>query len=293
MTLFIQQVVDGIASGVIYAALALALVLIYRSMTLVNVAQGEMAMFSTYIAWQLTAWGLPIALAAPLVVGISLLGGMAVERVVIRPVQHRSVLDVLVVTLGLLLIFNSAAGAIWGTTAKRLPSLFPDDTVAIGGVTFGLETLGIVAVLLVVCGALAALFRFTSIGLAMRATTSNRESARLCGIPAHRMLMLGWGLAAALGGLAGVLIAPRVFLDPNMMLGVLVYAFAATALGGFDSPLGAVIGGVIVGVVENLAGVYVGFIGTDLKVLVPLILIVGVLLVRPRGLLGSPRVARV
>jgi branched-chain amino acid transport system permease protein len=277
----------------VYAALALALVLIYRSMTLINVAQGEMAMFSTYGAWQLTAWGLPIGVAAPIVVLASLLGGMAVERIVIRPVQNRSVLDALVVTLGLLLIFNSGAGAIWGTTTKSLPSLFPSDTVTIGHVAFGVETLGILGVLLAVVAALGVMFRFTSIGLAMRATTSNADSARLCGIHVNRMLMLGWGLAAALGALAGILIAPSLFLDPNMMLGVLVYAFAAAALGGFDSPLGAVLGGVIVGIVENLAGTYVGFVGSDLKLLVPLVLIVAVLLVRPRGLLGSTRVVRV
>jgi branched-chain amino acid transport system permease protein len=293
MTLLIQQIADGAASGVIYASLALALVLIYRSMSLINIAQGEMAMFSTYLAWQLTAWGVPIVLAAAVVVVISFVAGMAVERLVIRPVQNRSVLDALVVTLGLLLIFNSGAAAIWGTTTKRVPSLFPGRTVALGGMTFGIETLGIVAVLVLVCAGLALLLRHTPIGLAMRATTSRRESARLCGIPANRMLMLGWGLAAGLGALAGVLIAPTLFLDTNMMLGVLIYAFAAAALGGFDSPVGAVIGGVICGITENLAGAYLPFVGSDLKVLVPLVLTVGVLLVRPRGLLGSQRVARV
>ena len=292
MERFLQVVVDGIADGSIYATLALALVLIFRSTGVVNFAQGEMAMFSTFVAWALVQGGAPLWLGLLGAFAVSFAGGMLVERLLIRPVEGGNPLSLVIVTLGLFIVVNAAAGWIWGFTLKDFPEIFPNRTVGVGGVSLSVESLGIIAVLLVVVGLLWALFSHTSIGLSMRAAAQNPASARLVGIPVGRMLMLGWGLAALLGAVAGVLVAPRLFLDTNMMAGVLVYSFAGAALGGFDSPLGAVIGSWIIGVTEGLAGTYVDVIGSDLKVLVPLAIIFAVLLVRPSGLFGSPEVTR-
>ena len=292
MERFIQLVIDGIAIGSIYGALALALVLIFRSTGIVNFAQGEMAMFSTFIAWGLVEAGLPLLLALICALGLSLLGGMAIERILIRPVEGQDPLTILIVTLGLFILINSAAGWIWGFENRGFPRALPDGSADIAGVTISYESIGIVAILLGVSGLLALLFQRTKLGLAMRAAAANPASARLVGINVGRTLMIGWGLAATLGALAGVLVAPQLFLDVNFMGGVLVYSFAAATLGGFDSPKGAVIGGWIIGVAETLAGDYIGFIGSDLTILVPLAIIFGVLLVRPNGLFGSPEVVR-
>ena len=289
---FLQVVVDGIADGSIYGALALALVLIFRSTGIVNFAQGEMAMFSTFIAWGLHDSGRPLWLALFGAFVLSFLGGMAVERVIIRPVEGGRPLTVVIVTLGLFIVVNAAAGWIWGFTNRGFPRIFPSGTVGLGGVAPSIESLGIIAVLLGVVGLLWLLFQRTKLGLAMRAAAQNPGSSRLVGIRVGRLLMLGWGLAALLGALAGVLVAPRLFLDVNLMGGVLIYAFAGAALGGFDSPLGAVVGSWIIGVTETLAGTYVSAIGADLKVLVPLAIIFVVLLVRPSGLFGVPEVTR-
>jgi branched-chain amino acid transport system permease protein len=292
MERFLQVVVDGVADGSVYATLALALVLIFRSTGVVNFAQGEMAMFSTFLAWGLAQAGVPLLLALLGSFAVSFVGGMLVERVLIRPVEGGNPLSLVIVTLGLFIVVNATAGWIWGFTLRDFPRIFPGGTADLGGVSLSVESLGIIAVLLVVVALLWALFQHTSVGLSMRAAAQNPASARLVGIPVGRMLMLGWGLAALLGAVAGVLVAPRLFLDTNLMAGVLVYSFAGAALGGFDSPVGAVVGSWIIGVTEGLAGTYVGFIGSDLKVLVPLVIIFGVLLVRPSGLFGSPEVTR-
>ena len=206
----------------------------------------------------------------------------------IRPVEGGNPLSLVIVTLGLFIVVNSAAGWIWGFNIKEFPALFPGGVAEIGNVSLSIESLGIIAVLLVVVGLLWLLFTRTPIGLAMRAAAQSPSSARLVGIPVGRMLMLGWGLASLLGALAGVLVAHRLFLDTNLMAGVLVYSFAGAALGGFDSPIGAVVGSWIIGVTEALAGTYIDVIGSDLKVLVPLGIIFVVLVVRPAGLFGSP-----
>ena len=293
MERFIQQVIDGVASGAIYASLALALVLIFRTTGIVNFAQGEMTMLSTYIAWQLGENGVPIWGAIAVTLVVSLIAGAIIERVVIRPVEKGSHLTIVIVTLGLLLLFNSLAGWIWGFLIKSFPNPFPSTIYSAGKVRLSIQSVGTVAVLIAVVVLLFGLFQFTKVGLAMRASASNPESSRLVGVRVSQMLLLGWGLAAALGALSGVLVAPKLFLEPNMMAGVQIYAFAAATLGGFDSPLGAVVGGLIVGVAENLAGSYVGFIGADLKIVVALIIILAVLLVKPAGLFGKAQVARV
>ena len=292
MERFIQLVIDGIAIGSIYGALALALVLIFRSTGIVNFAQGEMAMFSTFIAWGLVEGGVPLGLALLVTFVLSFVGGMVVERVLIRPVEDADQLTILIVTLGLFILINSAAGWIWGFENRSFPSIFPDGSTEIAGIRVAYESLGIVAVLLAVSGLLFLLFQRTKLGLAMRAAAANPASSRLVGISVGRTLMIGWGLAALLGALAGVLVAPQLFLDVNLMGGVLVYSFAAATLGGFDSPKGAILGGWIIGVTETLAGDYIGFIGSDLTILVPLAIIFFVLLVRPNGLFGSPEVVR-
>jgi branched-chain amino acid transport system permease protein len=292
MAEFVQVVVDGVATGSIYGALALALVLIFRSTGGVNFAQGEMAMFSTFVAWGIHQAGVPLGLALLGAFAFSFAAGAVIERVVIRPFEGGEPLTLVIVTLGLFLLINSAAGWIWGFGNRSFPSAFPDSSLTIAGARLDVESLGIVAVLTAVVGLLYLLFQRTGIGLAMRAAALDPAASRLVGVRVGRMLMLGWGLAALLGALAGVLVAPQLFLDPNLMGGVLVYSFAAAALGGFDSSIGAVVGGWIIGVSENLAGTYVGFIGADLKILVPLGIIFVVLLVKPSGLFGSPEVAR-
>jgi branched-chain amino acid transport system permease protein len=286
---FLQQTFSGLATGAIYASLALALVMIFRATDLVNFAQGEMAMFSTYIAWTLSNAGLPFWAAFLLTLVVSFVGGMVIERVIIRPVENAPVLATVIVTIGLLLILNSTAGWIYSYTVQDFPSPFPDHPVF--GALMTTRDLGVIAVTLVMLLLLVAFFRFTTTGLAMRAAAQNPASARLCGIPVGRMLAIGWGLAAAIGATAGIMVAPVLFLDPNMMSGVLLYAFAGALLGGISSPVGAVVGGLIVGVTENLVGTYL--IASQLKLTVALILIIIVLVFRPNGLFGTAIVKRV
>ncbi len=285
----LQQIFSGLVAGAVYASLALALVMIYRATDLVNFAQGEMAMFSTYIAWTLVNAGLPFWGAFIITLLVSFLGGMAIERVVIRPIENAPVLAAVVVTIGLLLIFNSLAGWIYTYTVKDFPSPFPDRPLF--GALTTTRDLGVIGVTLVMLALLFAFFRFTKTGLAMRAAAQNPDSARLCGIRVKRLLAIGWGLAAAIGAIAGILVAPILFLDPNMMSGVLVYAFAGALLGGIASPLGAVVGGLIVGVTENLVGTYL--IASQLKLTVAFALIILVLVLRPNGLFGTAIVRRV
>lgn len=293
MDIFLQQVVSGIATGGIYASLALALVMIYQATDVVNFAQGEMAMFSTYLAWTMLNAGLPYWVTFFATVALAFVLGLVIERVVIRPVESAPILSIVIVTLGLLVIHNSMAGWIWSYIQKPFPSPFPARPVHMGPVMVGAHDIGEILVTLVVLLLLFVFFRYTPIGLAMRAAAHNPVSSRLSGIRVSRMLMLGWGLAAAFGAVAGMMVAPIVTLEPNMMGGIQIYAFAAATLGGFTSPGGAVLGGIIVGVAENLVGTYVHFIGTELKLTVALAIIIIVLLVRPRGLFGRAIVRRV
>ena len=293
MDIFIQQVVSGLATGGIYASLALALVMIYQATDVVNFAQGEMAMFSTYLAWSMLQAGLPYWVTFFATVAIAFLGGLLIERIVIRPVENAPILTIVIVTLGLLVILNSVAGWIYSYIQKPFPSPFPSRPIRLGNIVFGAHDVGEISVTLIVLLLLFLFFRYTTLGLAMRAAAQNPVSSRLCGIRVSWMLGLGWGLAAAFGAVAGMMVAPVVFLDPNMMGGIQIYAFAAATVGGFTSPLGAVVGGILVGVTENLVGTYVHFIGTELKLTVALAMIIIVLLVRPSGLFGRTTVRRV
>jgi branched-chain amino acid transport system permease protein len=289
MELFVQQVLSGLAVGGIYASLALALVMIYQATELVNFAQGEMAMFSTYIAWQLIQWGLPFWVAFFATIAISLVAGIVIERLIIRPARNAPVLAIVIIFIGLLVILNSMAGWIWTYTNQIFPSPFPDEPYH--GVN--VQELGAVGVTLIVLLLVFAFFRYTALGLAMRAAAQNPTSSRLVGIRVGWMLALGWGLAAAIGAVAGIMVAPKLQLEPNMMGGVLVYAFAGALVGGISSPGGAVFGGFAVGVVENLVGTYVPVVGSQIKLAVALVLIVGVLTIRPTGIFGRPIVHRV
>lgn len=291
--MLIQQVVSGLASGAIYASLAVALVLIYRSTNIVNFAQGEMAMLSTYVAWQLLASGASYWVAIISTLIVAFLGGVVIERVVIRPVEGRQELTIVIVTIGMFILINALAAFRWSSQVRGFPSPFPARNIALGPVQVSISALGILATVALVVGLLFLLFAKTRLGLVLRAVAENPEASRLVGIRVGWMLALGWGLAAAVGALSGILVAPILFLSPNMMVSVLIFAFAAATLGGFDSPPGAVIGGLIVGVSDNLAGTYVAAIGSDLKITVPIIIIVAVLLVRPQGLFGRPQVERV
>ena len=290
MEAFLHQVFSGLATGGIYASLALALVMIYQSTNHINFAQGEMAMFSTYLAWSMINGGIPYWWAFLLTVLISFAAGVVIERIIIRPVEHAPVLAIITVFVALLVIFNSVAGWIFTYTIKVFPSPFPEQPL-FGNRFISSHEMGAIGITLVVLVLLYVFFRFTPLGLAMRAAAQNATSSRLVGIRVGWMLALGWGLAAAVGAVAGMLVAPIVYLEPNMMSGVLLYAFAAALVGGIDSPFGAVVGGFTVGVLENILGAYV--IGTELKLTVALVLIIGVLLVKPTGLFGKVFVTRV
>ena len=290
MEQFFHQVVAGLATGGIYASVALALVMIYQATQHINFAQGEMAMFSTFIAWALLQAGLPYWGAFAVTVVLSFVLAAAVEFAVIRPMHDKPVLAIVVVFIGLLVIFHSLASWLFGSTIKQFPSPFVVADWPYGGL-ISAHDLGAIVVTLVLVALLFAFFQFTPLGLAMRAAAQNPTSARLVGISVSRMLMLGWGLAGAIGAVAGMMVAPVVFLDANMMSGILLYAFAGALIGGIDSPGGAVLGGFVVGVLENLIGTYV--VGTELKLSVALLLIVGVLIVRPAGMFGKRVISRV
>lgn len=292
----LQQIIDGVSTGAVYGAMALSLVLVFRASRAVNFAQGEMAMVSAYLTWQIHAWGAPLLLAILISMVVAFLAGAAMERLLVRPFSgtgHSDHLALIMVTLGVMLALTSFAGWIWGFLVKEVPPLFGTGSLTIGGASMSYQSAGILLSVAVVAALLFVLFQHTRLGLEMRAATSNPESARLVGIPVGRMLMLGWGIAAAVGAMIGSLVAPQLYLQPVMMATTLLYAFAAATLGGFDSPVGALVGGVIVGVVENLAGAYVGFIGNDFKQTIALALILAVLLVKPQGLFGSKQVVRV
>ncbi len=273
MSTFFHQVLSGLATGGIYASIALALVMIHQATHLVNFAQGEMAMFSTYLAWAMIDAGMPYWGAFLLTIVLSLIGGIVIERVIIRPMENAPILASVIVFIGLLVILNSVAGWIFTYTIKSFPSPFPAAPLW-GNSYISTHELGAIAITLVVLVLLFAFFRWS-----------------LVGIRVGWMLALGWGLAAAIGAVAGMMVAPIVFLDPNMMSGILLYGFAAALLGGIDNPLGAVLGGFIVGVLENVVGAYL--IGTELKLTVALVVIVGVLVVKPSGLFGRILVSRV
>ena len=292
MELFINQVLAGIATGAIYACMALAIVMIFQAIDHLNFAQGEMAMFATFVAWQLMQWGVPYWWAFLLTLVIAFAGGVIIERVLFKPLAKAPVLPNVAGFIALFAIINSVAGLIWDFTIKQFPTPFGSSPF-LGSQLISTHQAGMIGVTLALLIALFLFFRFTRIGLAMRAAAAMPESARLVGINTGWMVALGWGMASAIGAIAGILIAPVVFLEPNMMGGVLIYGFAAAVLGGLTSPLGSVLGGFLVGIFENLVGTYVPGVGNELKLPIALALIVIVLVVKPTGLMGRTVVKRV
>ena len=290
METFLQQVFSGIAMGSIYAGVALSLVMIYQSTHLINFAQGEMAMFSAFVALALIESGIPFWWAFALTIAISFVAAALIERLLIRRLGDDAGLPVVIVMIGLLVIFNSLAGWIWSYNVKSFPTPFAAGSF-LDNRLFSPHETGTLLVMGTMMVALFVFFRYTSLGLAMRAAAENPVSSRLVGIPVGRMYALGWGLAAAIGSVAAMLVAHVVYLEPNMMGGMLLYGFAGALLGGISNPWGAAIGGLTVGVLENLLGAYV--IGSDLKLTTALVLIILVLTIRPAGLFGKIIVKRV
>jgi branched-chain amino acid transport system permease protein len=291
--IFAQQTVTGLAQGAIYASLALALVLIYRATEVINFAQGELAMATTYFAYQLTLWHVTYWLAFILTLGIAFVLGVVVYGVVIRPVQHRSVIALVIITVGLFILIDGLVTWKWGADLKFMPAPFGNTVYHAGGVAFSRQDIGVLLVSILSVILLWVLFRFTKLGLAMRAAALRPAAASLVGVRVNWMLAIGWGLAAVLGAVAGLMTEPTTFLQPTMMQAILLYSFAAAVLGGLESPAGSVIGGLLIGVFLNLVGQYVGFATSELRLPIAFAVLLVVLLFKPTGLFGRRQVRRV
>jgi branched-chain amino acid transport system permease protein len=293
-SIFAQQTVAGLAQGAIFASLALALVLIYRATEVINFAQGEMAMATTYFAYQLLAWGLSYWAAFFATLALAFVLGVVVQVVVIRPVQHKSVIAVVIVTVGLFILIDGLVTWKWGADLKFMPAPFGNRLYHVGQVTFSRQDIGTLVVTVVTVVLLWLLFQFTKVGLGMRAAALRPDAARLVGVRVDRMLAVGWGLAAVLGAVAGLMTEPSQYvLQPSLMQPVLLYAFAAAVLGGLESPAGAVVGGLALGVFLNLVGQYVHFVTSELRLPFAFAVLLTVLLVKPAGLFGRARVRKV
>jgi branched-chain amino acid transport system permease protein len=293
-TIFAQQTVAGLAQGAVYGSLALALVLIYRATEVINFAQGEMAMATTYVAYQLITWGVPYWAAFFATLAFAFPFGVLIQLVFIRPVQHKSVIAVVIVSVGLFILVDGVVGWIWGGDLKFMPAPFGNTVYHAGGVSFSRQDIGTLVVTAVTVVLLWALFQFTKLGLGMRAAALRPAAARLVGVRVDRMLAIGWGLAAVLGAVAGLMAEPAAFvLQPTLMQPILLYAFAAAVLGGLESPAGAVVGGLALGVFLNLLGQYVHFVTSEIRLPFAFLVLLTVLLIKPSGLFGRPRVRRV
>lgn len=294
MSQFLQFLFIGLGNGAVYAMIGMGLVAIYRATGLLNFAQGEMAMFATFFVWTLADLGLPLWLA---VIGGMVGGGVVgalTYQVVVRPVgdPHQKPLAVVIVTVGLFLAFNALAQLIWGTDQRPLDPLFGTGELQLGSTYIAWQKLGALAVLGVEAALFYVLFMKTKLGLSMRAVASNPESSGLCGVPVSRILLFGWALASAVGAVAGAFMAPNSAVDANLMQVPLIFAFAAITLGGFDSFVGAVVGGLAIGVLTDVVPKYVGFV-EKMPTAPAFLAILVVLLIRPQGLFGSTRVVRV
>jgi branched-chain amino acid transport system permease protein len=289
---FVDLTLNGIANGAIYAAVALSLVLIWRATRILNFAQAGMLMLTTFIAWSLIDAGAPylVGLVAALASGLAL--GAVVERTVIRPIEGGPPLNAIIVTLGLLVLLQAVAGMLWGGNPRSFPPAFSIKGFKLGGHTvlfspFDLFTVAIVAALMV---GLIALFRRTNLGLQMRAAAFAPEVSRLLGVRVGRMFTAGWALASLAGSLAGVLVAPAVFVAPTNFDAVLVFGFTAAVLGGLESPQGALVGGVSLGLALSYIS---GYAGAEMVTLGALVILVATLMIRPNGLFASTGARRV
>jgi branched-chain amino acid transport system permease protein len=298
VTLFLERLISGLTNGSIYAILALALVVVFRATGTINFAQGELALFTTFVAWWLTTMSWPIWAAIGAALALGFLLGALMERLLIRPVQRRSDMAVLIVALGLFTGLNSLAGMLWGSETKIMPSPFPNgptDYISVGGARVYGDALGVLVALVVLLVLMSLLFRKTRVGLHMRAVADNAESATLAGVPTSRILAIGWGVAAAIGALAGVLVTP---LSPQQlglttMFPIFIAASAAALFRGLDSLVGAVVGGLTIGVLESMLSGYISVIGGSLQQTSALLIIVVILFVRPNGLFGTKKLERV
>jgi branched-chain amino acid transport system permease protein len=292
MTRFIDLTLNGISTGAIYAVVALALVLTWRATRIVNFAQGGMLMITTFIASSVigSSGSYWLGFAVALVCGLVL--GAVVERGLIRRVEGGPPLNAVIVALGLLILLQALAGMIWGNTPRSFPPAFSIRGYDVGGthVLFAPNDTFIVLVVIGVAAGLAVLFRGTSIGLKMRAAAFEPEVARMLGVRVGRMFTLGWALAALVGSLAGVLVAPEVFVGPNQFDPILIFGFTAAVLGGLDSPVGAVVGGLALGLVLSYVS---GYEGASLVTLAALVVLIAVLMIRPGGLFSSTQERRV
>jgi branched-chain amino acid transport system permease protein len=283
---FIQFTLGGISFGMVYAAIALSLVLIWRGTRILNYAQGAMAMLTTYIAFTVIGhtgsyWaGFAVALIA------GLLLGAVIERTVIRPVENKPPLNAVVVTIGLLVFLEGLAGLIYGGQYRSFPAAFSITGLHAGSVPLGisLNDVFVAGAVLAAALGLAALFRYTSAGLRLRATAFNSYAARLLGVRVGRVLTLGWALAGLIGALAGVLVTQNTFLYPASMDSIFVLGFTAAVIGGLDSPVGAIVGGLILGIALNYVG---GYLGSDLETLFGLAALIVVLMIRPSGIFAT------
>lgn len=293
MTRLIQTILDGLSNGSVYASLALALVLVHRATHIPNFAQGEMAMVSAFLAWEVQDRGAPWIVALLVSMALSFVLGFVIERGIIRWVEGSSPLTLLIITLGLLSILNNGAGWYWGFLPKAAKSPFPIKPVKIGDVIVSWQTIGVVIVLMVLMLAVFVLFKYTKLGLGLRGAADNPDSARLVGINVGLMLAIGWGLSGVVGSAAGVMVAPKIGLDPNLMASVMIFAFTGAVIGGFDSPPGAVIGGLIIGLFQAFVGTYWQPHGNQLSLVLAFFVILLVLTVKPNGLFGRAEVTRV
>lgn len=312
---FLQYLFDGLGTGSVYALVALGLVIIYRGTGHLNFAHGEMALFCTFLIYQVHAWGLPVGVALLVGMGAGFLIGAGTEVALVRPIARRSQFAVFIVTIALFLGINWLCGALWGidalpkgttsggvTSRAGYPKLIDfkdgngiDRFLSIGGASWRYKYILVLAVVAAITVVLWILFNKTRLGLAMRAVASNSESSKLVGIKTERVLMFSWGLAVAIGALGGFMVAGLLDqVNSGMMFTVFLYASAAATLGGFDSPGGAVFSGLFLGVVESMASQYQpDWIGSEMKQAVALLIILAVLLFKPSGLFGTSKVERV
>lgn len=312
MQLFLQRLFDALSNGAVYAALAVALSMVFRSSSLLNFGLGEMSMAATFLALELTSkpspmlrgtmWlgehlGTPwnVWVAIPVVVVVAMFAGTLVERIFVRRLEKRSALAVVSMTLGIGMFFAGGANQMFAGRFYSFPTPFPqgaDATFRIRGAFLRYETIGTVAVLVGTIGALGLLQRRTKLGLAFRAVASNRDGAALVGVPVNRVLAIGWGIAGGIGALAGMLVANNVLVSASMMTRLLVFALAAATVGGLDSPAGAAVGGLVLALLETMLGGYVPSIGGDMGIVVAIGALVLMLYFRPSGLFGRKQVSR-